>query len=190
MNKPNGFDEVNAGDFIPPMLGGHTCEIKQVKETTSSTGKPMVMVYFDFDQKDDQPGYFAEQFRSDIRPDKKWPYAGTKWILTEDADGKCSRNFKKFINAVEKSNGMTVSWGKGFEAQFKGKRIGAVFGEVESEYNGKVSKKHEPRWWCEYDKAAAAEIPAPQLLDSKPANNGGVADFINVPAGTDEDLPF
>lgn len=184
MQKPNGYDEVNIGDYTPPMLGGHTCSIKQLKETTSSSGKPMVIIYYDFDENDVQPGYFAESFRNDIRPDKKWPYAGTAWIVTETADGSCSKKFKRFINAFEKSNGVTVSWGKSFEGQFKNKKIGAVFGEVESEYNGKVSMRHEMRWFCEYDKASTATVPDPLPLQGAPATSNSSA-----PAA-DEDLPF
>lgn len=190
MEKPNSYDDVRVGDYIPPMLGGHTCTIKQVKETTSSSGKPMVIVYYDFDNNDVQPGYFAEAFRSDIRPDKKWPYAGTKWILTEDNEGQCSKNFKRFITAFEKSNGCTVSWGKKFEDQFKNKKIGAVFGEVESEYNGKISTRHEQRWFCEYDKAPSATVPDFLPLNGGKANNTP-AGFTNIPADVaDEDLPF
>ena len=189
MQKPNDFDNVSSGDFTPVQLGGHYCVIKQLKETTSSTGKPMVIVYIDFDKNDVQPGYMTEAFKSDIRPEKKWPYTGTKWILTEDNEGKCSRSFKRFITAFEKSNNCTVNWGEKFEAQFKNKRIGAIYGEVESEYDGKVRTKHEIRYFCAIDKVDVASIPDPQLLKnaSAPAADNG---FMNIPDGQVEDLPF
>ena len=192
MQKPNGYDEVKVGgDYTPPEVGGHTCVIKQLKETTSKTGKPMVIIYYDFDEIDSQAGYFAESFRSDIRPEKKWPYAGTAWIVTENADGQCSKKFKRFVNAFEKSNGCTVSWGKSFEGQFKNKKIGAVFGKVESEYDGRVSWRNEMRWFCEYDKAQGADIPDPLPLDGSSSSSGTPAGFTNVPQGmADEDLPF
>lgn len=188
MQKPNGYDEVRVGDYTPPTLGGHTCIIKQLKETTSSSGKPMAIVYFDFDQNDSQPGYMAESFKSDIRPEKKWPYVGTKWIVTEDTNGQCSKSFKSFITSFEKSNGCSVSWGKNFEAQFKNKKIGAIYGEVESEYEGRVSVRHELRWFCEYDKAPTANIPDFVPLKNKPTAQAD--GFVNVPSGSDEDLPF
>lgn len=72
MNKPNNYDNTQAaGEFTPVELGGHKLIIKQVTETTSKNGKPMIVVLFDFAPDDKQPGYFMEQFKNDIRPDKK-----------------------------------------------------------------------------------------------------------------------
>ena len=59
--------------------------------------------------------------------------------LVEDNDGNCSRNFKRFITSFEHSNGVESIWGDKFAAQFKDKKIGGIFGEVENEYNGKVT---------------------------------------------------
>ena len=99
MNKPNNYDNTQAaGEFTPVELGGHKLIIKQVTETTSKTGKPMIVVLFDFAPDDKQPGYFMEQFKNDIRPDKKWPNQATNYILTEDNDGNCNRSFKTFMN--------------------------------------------------------------------------------------------
>lgn len=190
MKKPNDYDNVSAGDFTPVQLGGHYCVIKQLKETTSKAGKPMVIVYLDFDKDDVQPGYMSDAFKGDIRPEKKWPYNGTKWILTEDADGKCSRSFKKFITAFEKSNNCTVSWGDKFEAQFKNKRIGAIYGEVESEYDGKVRVKHEIRYFCSIDKVSTANVPEFLPLSGGSVTPAAADGFLNVPADQVEDLPF
>lgn len=196
MNKPNDFDNVKAGgDFTPVELGGHYAIIKQVKETMSSTGKPMVVVCLDFDKTDKQAGYMAEQFKADVRPDKKWPFNGTKWILSEDMEGKCSRNFKSFITAFEKSNNTTVKWGEGFEAQFKNKKIGAVYGEVEEEYEGKVRTRHQLRWFCAIDKVATVPVPAKQCLEngSNNSTNATTTDsngFMTIPEGSEEELPF
>ena len=68
MRKPEGYDQAQAsGDFTPANLGGHYAVIKQVSERQSSTGRDMVVVLFDFDQKDGQAGYFSDQFnRSDM----------------------------------------------------------------------------------------------------------------------------
>ena len=74
MQKPNNYDETQAGgEFTPVELGGHKLVIKQVTETKSKSGKDMIVVFFDFAPDDVQPGYFTEQFKNDIRPDKKWP---------------------------------------------------------------------------------------------------------------------
>jgi hypothetical protein len=174
--------------------------IKKLEETQSKTGKPMVKIAIDFIAPDAQAGYFTQVFKDDVRPDKKWPNNGMLYILTEDEKGQCSRSFKRFITSVEKSNnGFVTQWGENFGAQFKGKRLGGVFGIVEDEYNGKVTKKHQLRWVCHWDNVATASVPEPKLLPdnnvrsssapsaSAPVSQGG---FVNIPDGVDEEVPF
>lgn len=195
MQKPNDFENVKAGgDFEPVDLGGHYGIIKQVKETTSSSGKPMVVVCLDFDKQDKQAGYMSEQFKADVRPDKKWPFNGTKWIVSEDSTGKCSKSFKSFITAFEKSNNTTVTWGDNFEAQFKNKKIGIVYGEVEELYEDEVKTRHQIRWFCAIDKVATTPVPEKKFLSNNggsSAPSGSTGDFVNIPDNiAEEELPF
>lgn len=197
MNKPNNYEETQAGgDFTSVELGGHKLVIKQVSETKSKTEKDMIVVLFDFADDDKQPGYFAEQFKNDIRPEKKWPSQATQYILTEDADGKCSRNFKTFTTCVEHSNaGFTTQFGDKFGDQFKGKKIGGVFGEQMDFYNGEEKKKRVLRWFIPSVKVADAAIP--EMSETKAfkekKNNGSATSadgFMNIPDGIDTELPF
>lgn len=194
MKKPNNFDEVNAGgDFTPIALGGHHAVIVSVKEQKSSTGKDMVVVALDFAKNDSQPGYFKNQFDNDNRAEKKWPYQAVQYIVTEDADGKCSRSFKGFITSFERSNNVTTKWDDKFAAQFKNKKIGVVYGEVEEEYNGEVKTRHRIRWFCEDAKVDSQNIPDKKYLPtstSKPTAKPGDDGFMEVPAGADEEIPF
>ena len=195
MQKPNNYDTTPAqGEFTPVDLGGHRIVIKQVSETKSKAGKEMIVVLFDFAPDDSQPGYFTEQFKNDIRPDKKWPNQATQYILTEDNEGNCSKSFKTFTTCVEHSNtGFTTQWGDNFGAQFKGKKIGGVFGIVEEEYNGERKKKRKLRWFVSIDKAKDAEIPSEKLLPADNSTPFGPADsdgFMNIPEGIDDELPF
>lgn len=193
MQKPNNFDSVKvSGEFTPITPGGHHLIIKKVEESKSSTGKEMIVVAFDTAAGDSQPNYFSKQFESDIRPDKKWPRSGRQYIVCEDNNHDCSKSFKSFITSVEESNnGFQTQWGDAFASQFKGKRIGGVFGMVESEYQGKVTSRSELRWFCADNKADNAKVPDPKLL---PNNNvistEKVADFMNVPEGEEEEIPF
>lgn len=200
MKKPNNYENTQAqGDFTPVEFGGHKLIIKQVTETTSKTGKPMVVVLFDFAPDDIQPGYFMEQFKNDIRPEKKWPNQATQYILTEDENGDCSRSFKTFITCVEHSNnGFTTQWGDNFEKQFKNKKIGGVFGPQMDYYNGRELEKRVLRWFVSIDKVADAKVPDMSETQayknhingyaqgSTPAGDG----FMNIPDGIDEELPF
>ena len=188
MNKPNNYENTQVGnDYTPVDLGGHRAVIKKVEERDTRTGKPMVVIAIDFDSRDKQPGYFMQQFTEDTRPDKKWPNQAMLYIVTEDGDGNCSRNFKSFITSYEKSNNVSVAWGENFAAQFTNKKIGVVFGEVEEEYNGEVKTRRKIRWTCEYDKASTANIPKFQELKRTAAVDQG---FINVPDVADDEIPF
>ena len=205
MKKPDSYDETKAGgEFTPVELGGHKMIIKQVSETKSKSGKDMIVVLFDFAPDDSQPGYFTEMFKNDIRPDKKWPNQATQYILTEDSEGKCNRSFKTFTTCVEHSNkGFTTNfetdnWG----AQFKGKKIGGVFGEQMDYYNGKALRKHVMRWFCSIDKVAKRGVPEPtetkaykdykssaqSYYDHAPKTSDG---FMDIPNDiSDDELPF
>lgn len=201
MQKPSNYDETQAqGEFTPVELGGHKLIIKQVSETKSKNGRDMIAVLFDFAPDDVQPGYFTDQFKNDIRPDKKWPNQATQYILTEDQDGKCNRSFKTFVTCVEHSNaGFTIQWGDNFGQQFKNKKVGGVFGEQMDFYNGKEVKKRIMRWFISLDKVADARIP--EITESqsyKNATNGYPASarpsdngFMAIPDGIDDgELPF
>ena len=198
MKKPEGYDEARAaGEFTPIELGGHFAVIKQVTEMQSSTGKNMVVVLFDFSGEDAQPGYFADQFKNDDREDKKWPFAGRKYIMVQDFNDsrKTSRNFKTFCTCVERSNEMEINWNTAnWGQQFVGKHIGVVYGEEEQEYEGKTSMRRLPKWFCSYDKVTTQGVPEAKYLSGNKPRSAGSATasdgFINVPEGTDEEIPF
>lgn len=199
MKKPEGYDAARvSGDFTPVELGGHFAVIKQVSEKETSTGKPMIVVVFDFCAPDPQAGYFAEAFNKDDRDGKKWPFNGTKYIMVEDYRDpkKTSSAFKSFCNYVEKSNGYEVKWGgSDWGKQFKDKKIGVVFGQEEQEWDGRTFMRHVPKFFCKFDKANEASIPRPKYLvkdapastPSAPKDDMG---FMAIPDGTEDEIPF
>lgn len=192
MQKPSGYDEVKVGgDFTPVELGGHHMIIKGVKEQVNKNGEPMIVVAFDFAKNDKQPEYFSELFDKDIRPEKKWPFNGTQYINTMDYQdkSKTSKSFKSFITAFERSNNIAAVWGDKFCEQFKDKKIGGVFGVVEEEYNGEIKKRHKLRWFCEDNKADSQQIPQEKLLNSSTSPKSS-NDFMNIPDGSAEEIPF
>lgn len=194
MQKPIDFDNTRTpGDFTPVTPGGHHLIIKKVEESKTKTGKDMIVVAFDMAAGDSQPNYFTDLFASDIRPDKKWPRTGRQYIVVTDNDGNTSRSFKSFITSVEKSNnGFITVWGDNFASQFKGKRIGGVFGLVESEYQGRITKRCELRWFCEDAKASNAAAPETKALQNNNRIVGvpSSSDFISVAAGSEDEIPF
>lgn len=201
MQKPNGFDEAREyGNFTPVELGGHYAVIKQVTERTTETGKPMVVVLFDFCEPDQQKNYFSDQFQNDNREDKKWPYAGSMYLMVQDWNdpSKTNSKFKTFCTSYKKSNNTDITWGgNAWAQQFKGKKIGIVFGEVENEYDGKVTMRRNPRWFCSWDSVGTANIPRPVYLNgSGPAapaqqtNQADVNSFVNIGNGLEDEIPF
>lgn len=188
MLKPNGYEDVQTGEYTPIELGGHHAIIKQVKEQVSSTGKNMIVVVIDFADNDKQPKYFSEQFANDVRPEKKWPYQAIQYIVVESQDGKTSKSFKSFITAFEKSNNCEATWGDKFCDQFKNKKIGVVYGNVEEEYNGEIKKRRRIRWFAKDDGILDANIPIDKLISSgvKPNADG----FNSISANEAEEIPF
>ena len=193
MNKPVNYESVSTGDFTPVTPGGHHLIIKQVKEAKSKTGKDMLIVAVDMAPNDKQPLYFSKMFEEDIRPEKKWPHAGTIYVVSTDDKGQCTRNFKTFITCFEHSNGVQTTWGDGpaFANQFAGKKIGGVFGIIEEEYNGERKKRCLHRWFCDDSKADSAKVPEPRLLDqgAAPVQAGNTVQAGFTPVELDE-IPF
>lgn len=196
MQKPNNYENTQAGgDFVPVELGGHFAVIKNVSERETKNGDPMVVVSIDFDKKDSQAGYFTEQFKKDVCPDKKYPNQAVNYITTEYG-GACTKGFKSFMKAFCDSNNIAedkIKWGADFAAQFKNKKIGVVYGNVEELYNGEAKIRRKIRWFCDYNKAADQGAPADRLLDAKDkpaAATEGKDGFMNIPEGLDEEIPF
>ena len=190
MQKPNNYDAVQVGEFTPVELGGHHAIIKDVKEQKSSTGKDMIVIALDFAKNDKQPDYFLNSFENDIRPDKKWPFQAVQYIVVEGADGQPTRNFKSFITAFEESNGCEATWGDGFCAQFKDKKIGVVYGNVEEEYNGERKMRRRIRWFCKDSAVDTAKIPDDKLLGNTGNSAAKSNDFVSVASGAKEEIPF
>lgn len=196
MQKPNSYEETQAnGDFTPVELGGHYAIIKNVSERETSNGDPMIVVSIDFDKKDAQAGYFMEQFKKDVRPDKKYPNQATNYITTEYG-GSCTRGFKSFMKAFCDSNGIkkeAIKWGADFAAQFKNKKIGVVFGAVEETYNGETKMRRKIRWFCDYSKAGSQPVPKEKFESSSATSSSTPAandEFMNIPDGDEDTIPF
>ncbi len=130
MKKPNNWEKTQAyGEFEPLELGGHICKIMQVEETVSRGGKDMLVISLDI-AEGPQKDYYAEQYRKNFKPDKKW--GCVVYQLIEDADGNANRGFKTFVEAVGKSNPKFEEsriWDTDdINPFFKGLLVGGVFG--------------------------------------------------------------
>lgn len=210
MQKPNGYDEAQEmgqqKEAINP--GGHHLIVKQVNETQSRNGKPMIVVLFDFAQNDEHAGMMMKEFKADTRSDKKWPHRGTSYIMVQDYQdpNKTSRNYKTFCSCYEKSNDTKINWtdnAQAWAAQFKDKRIGGAFGVVHDVFNGREIIKTELRWFISDGAVENCGIPNEKQLtdaqwadlhDNAQTDNGtpstATEGFVNIPEGIDQELPF
>lgn len=189
MKKPADYDTAQGGSFEKVNLGGHFATVLKVQETQSKSGKDMIIVAIDFDGSDKQAGYFKKQFDADTRADKKWPYQAVNYIMVYDYqdDSKTNRAFKAFVTSVEDSNGFKIDWTKDFASQFKGKKVGVVYGDVEGEYNGEIKTRPEIRWFCDYARVLAQKVPA---LKEWKGNGTGYRPAAAGKAADPDDVPF
>ena len=132
MLKPLDFDNVQANsNFTPLAPGGYVCRIMGVEEGVTRNGAPTFNVSLDI-AEGPESNRFANEYRANTRPDKKWGCVYRQLITTKD--GGTSPFFKGLITAIEESNGMAVQWTDNqdaFAAQFKGKLVGVIFGREE-----------------------------------------------------------
>ena len=200
MQKPNNYDATpTQGDFEQPALGGHHATILDVKISKTRTGKDMLVISFDFAQDDKQHGMFMQQYKDDVRPEKKWPHGGTNYTVCVDNSGNTSKSYKTFCTSWENSNDKKVQWiedDTAWCAQFKNTRIGVVFGVVHSVYQNEERVRNEMRWFCSDKKVDEVQIPKERQLndqEKKIIENQAVADsgsFMDIPDGIQEELPF
>lgn len=185
-DKPQGYDDVQAGgEFTPIELGGHKLKIIKLEEVHGN-GYNYIKVYFDTAADDVQPNYYNNQYKEDTRDNKKW--GGVATIFPTDREGRTSKTFKQFCTSIERSNNSKIQWGAGFEASIVNKVIGGIFGEEEYlNASGEVKTARKLFWWRSIDSIKDASIPEKRTVD-KPANNS--TDFISIPEGIENDLPF
>lgn len=200
MIKPNGYDKTPIG-FYPIKAGAHACGIIEVIEAVSRNGNNMLCVYFDTDDTDEQPQYFAEMYKKhkkEFGDEAKW--RGIFYVTLSGEYGVA--NLKKFTSAVEHSNkGFVTLWdlvpGDGtFVNCFKGKKIGIVFRSEEyRKPDGTIGRSTKPLRACDYNKVKEVKVPDVKKLpeyQGVPSSDPAMAaeGFYEVPDNLELDVPF
>ena len=167
IKKPSNYDnvEVMEFDFTPIELGGHKGIIMKAEEYTSpQSGKTSLKVSVDTAKDDKQPEYFAEQYKNDVRIDRKWSNSAIKYIPLGEEENQI-KMLKSFITAYENSNGCQFDWNKDWE-QLTGKKIGIIFGQEEYiSQDGTTKLATKLREFRSIDKVDNVKIPKVKLLD-------------------------
>lgn len=194
MQKPSDFDEAREyGESKPLEPGGHILKILKVEETRSRNGAEMIIIYFDTDKSDKQPGYYKQRYDSDTRKDKSW--GGRIWQLVHDqTEDDTNPAFKTFITSVTKSNSSSfhLTWGEKFCECFKNRLVGGVFRReqyVTSKGNIAFAVK-----CCGFRSVVAinegVEVPEDKLLPEGEHSQPAKRDSVVVDASDDDDYPF
>ena len=203
IKKPSNYDNVEVMEFdhTPIELGGHKGIIMKAEEYTSpQSGKTSLKVSVDTAKDDKQPEYFKEQYKNDVRIDRKWSNSAIKYIPLGEEENQV-KMLKAFITAYENSNNCQFDWNKDLE-QLTGKKIGIVFGMEEYENQaGELKTVNKLREFRSIDKVDNVKIPKVKKLDnsyvdyeeyinSKNSSNDPFSDFGNIVEVSAEDLPF
>ena len=203
IKKPSNYDNVEVMEFdhTPIELGGHKGIIMKAEEYTSpQSGKTSLKVSVDTAKDDKQPEYFKEQYKNDVRIDKKWSNSAIKYIPLGEEENQV-KMLKAFITAYENSNNCKFDWNKNWD-QLTSKKIGIVFGMEEYENQaGELKTVNKLREFRSIDKIDNIKIPKVKKLDnsyvdyeeyinSKNSSNEPFSDFGNIVEISSDSLPF
>jgi hypothetical protein len=176
--------------------GAYVVQIKSVRvdQNKSGSGQHLTIAYdiAEGEYKD----YFQKQFDSNQNEDKKWPRDAI-YYLTVPADNSAEyvfTNWNTFFADLEDSNdGFRF---QGDEKTLKGKLIGGKFYLEQSEYNGNIYDHIRLRWTCVAEDVRTGNygsMPKDKLIETL---SGPVPayqqedDFLAVPEGADDEVPF
>ena len=164
MLKPLDYENVQANSSYTPLApGGYVCRIMGIQEAATRNGTPSLHVSLDI-AEGEEADRFAKEYRTDNRPDKKWGCVYRQTIVT--STGATSPFFKGMMTAIEESNNMTVQWTDNpvaFEAQFKGKLIGVLFGREEYTKNdGTNAWSTKPTMCMSVQKIRSGDFTVPE----------------------------
>ena len=177
-------------------VGAYKAKILGVKYEQGQNGNSdRILVQFDITEGE-YKDFFRTQYDGNTSEDKKWKGKATIYVPTEDGserDGWTKNSFAKWTNAFEDSNtGYRWDWD---ESKWKGLSIGLMFAETWTGIDGKPVKYTEVRYPLAIGEVKPdIKIPNPKIKDSykDAVNNSSESsnDFVNVPEGIADEIPF
>lgn len=197
MKSFNGYDEARkqadvVGSAKLP-AGAYVCKIKQVRYETSDNGDRIV-VAFDV-AEGEYKDFFQKQFDENTNEDKKWKGKTNIFVPKDDGsekDGFTKKSFAGWTKSFEDSNtGYVWDWD---ENKLVGKIVGIVFGETGTKIDGRDVIYTEARFAVDAQKVRDGKAPEAKFKARNgyngSANNNPDDEFMNIPAGKKETLPF
>ena len=188
MNKPNGWDQVNAAESgssgrLP--AGGYVCRILDAVDT-EIRGREYLVLSLDIAEGDFKDYWLGEWRRKKQYGDSDkpaWPCRYFQSVLT--SQGTANPWFKGLITAVERSN-PGYQWAFA-EQSLKGKLLGAVFSEEEFKgTDGKVHTSVKATQIYSADRIRAGDFTVPEPRRLGPSAPAAAKGFVEA----DDELPF
>lgn len=201
MKPINNFENIkpyeNGATQLP--IGGYVFKITGVRYEDGQNGmSDRIVIAFDVVEGEFKD-FFKKRYESDQSEDKKWKGTTTLYVPKDDGseqDEWTKRKFRTFTNALEDSN-KNYKWDWD-ENKWKGLLIGGAFGEVYSVINGKQIKytAFKSAYSVDSIRKGDFKIPKPQYKNGASANAvvdleaAANEDFMQIPEGAEEDVPF
>lgn len=195
INKFNGYDEAKkkAQSAGAPKLpaGVYVCKILGTKLDGN-----MLKVQFDV-AEGEYKDFFQTQYKASKDEDKKYKGMTTVWLPKDDGsegDARTKDNFARWTTSIEESNeGYVWDWD---ETKWKGKLVGICYGEVGKVINGKSVRFNECRRPVSVGAVKAGRAKTPEFYaykgytEASNTNTSTTTDFMNIPDGIQEEIPF
>ena len=206
MKAFNNYDEAKKsaeaqGSSAKLPEGAYVCKISAVRYETTEWGDRIALA-FDICEGE-YKGFFQKQFDANTSEDKKWKGKTNVFVPKDDGSEKdaiTKKSFASWTSAFEKSNpGYTWDWN---ENKWKNKIIGIVYGETGTVIDGKEIVYTEARFPIEVERVRSGNAPKAKFkakngytgnqTESKPAaaSSASADEFMNVPEGGPEEIPF
>lgn len=173
--------------------GAYVIQIKGVKQEKNRKGDgEYLKIAFDI-AEGDYAGIYSSQFENSTNEDKKWPNDATYYlnIPQDNSPEFIHTNWNTFFADLEDSNGGFVF--DGTVSKLKGKKIGGKFAIEETEYNGRIYEHTRMRWTCvaeDVRNGKAGQLPQDKRIERKTAPAADDGEFMQIPDGAEDELPF
>ena len=185
-------------------LGTYVCKVKAVRVIDEDTEKERIEILYDV-AEGDQKDFFKKAYDASSSEDKKWKGRVLIWSPLDDgseSDGWTKNTHAKWMNAFEDSNkGYRWNWDA---SKLKDKLFGITLRVAGKCIDGKHVKYNEIAYPCSVEDAKANPTRAGKEklysgfdekiwqnnLNSSNNSKDSQDDFINVPEGVDEEIPF
>ena len=177
-----------AGDFQRPGAGAYICTITKVQDVplNAATDKgDYLKIWYDIAE-----GEFKDYYTTMRKDHPEWENAGS---YIRSYKEKALGMFKRFCGAVSESNGAYEFGTKNMdESTLTGRKIGLVFREEEYVSNsGEIKTRLQVFKEFPISKLSEQKVPDKKLLpDSDRPARPMDDDFVNVPEGETDSLPF